>query len=94
MDKNKIFLGAIGVAFVLAAAANAMSPNFYPQHGEDWDIHMDEGDNNRRGNRRYGRGNHGQASVEFNGKTYKCDPESGKVELEHEDGSKTVVTCN
>ncbi|MBL4789976.1 MAG: hypothetical protein JKY60_13370 [Kordiimonadaceae bacterium] len=93
MDKNKIFLGAIGVAFVVAAAANAMSPNFYHQHGEDWDVRINDGDGNRHGNRHYGRG-HGQASVEFNGKSYKCDAETGKVELEHEDGSKTVVTCD
>jgi len=32
--------------------------------------------------------------IEFNGKTYKCDEETGSVTLTHDDGSTTKVVCD
>jgi hypothetical protein len=39
-------------------------------------------------------GGRDSSSVEFNGKDYKCDTETGQVTLTHDDGSETVVICD
>jgi len=90
MNKNHIFVGVIGAALLVAALANVFASE------DDYDgnrhLRVSYGDDHEhRGSRsRSGR----NATIEFNGETIACDADTGQVVLEHEDGSKTTVTCD
>lgn len=86
MNKNQIFIGVLGAALLVAAVANAISPITHESDG--FRVVYSDGSEHKsyRGN--------GHATLEFNGKHYECNRETGSVVLEHEDGSKTTVTCD
>jgi len=88
MNKNTIFLGALAAALVLAAISSRFSDENGDGHG--FSIQYDSDDENGGDN---WRSDGSDNSIEFNGERYKCDPETGKVELTHDDGSVTMVTC-
>ena len=88
MNKNYIFVGVIGAALLVAAIANVISPE--KVGGDHYRIKLShDGEKGSYDRTRRGSG----STVEFNGKHYKCDEETGSVVLEHEDGSTTTVTC-
>jgi len=89
MNKNMIFLSAVGVALVLALLSTAFSDE--TDHHRGISVQFDSDDDHYSG---HSNSDSLNGSVEFNGKRYKCDAETGKVELTHEDGSVTVVTCD
>jgi len=79
MNKNYIFIGVIGAALLVAAIANNFSSDdFYSD--DDFQGSWES--------------SHSGSTVEFNGKSYKCDSDTKSVVLEHEDGSTTTVICD
>jgi len=91
MTKNQIFIGVIGGALVLAALSSAFSGEERYDEGRRFEVSFDHEDGEHRGSRSR---SDSSSTVEFNGKTIACDAETGTVELTHEDGSVTTVTCN
>ena len=91
MNKNQIFIGVIGGALVLAALSSAFSGEERYDDDHRFEMSFDHEDGEYRGPRS---GSGSNSTVEFNGKTITCDAETGTVELTHEDGSVTTVTCN
>ena len=90
MEKNKIFIGVIGGALLLAALSNAFSSEDH--HSDDHMFEISYGDGDRKHGSSSRSGNN--AKIMFNGKSVNCDAETGTVVLEREDGSKTTVTCD
>jgi hypothetical protein len=91
MNKNHIFIGVIVGAIGVAAIGNFISPESAHSGRNGWGMSMDGEDHHRRGSRPH---SGDKSTVEFNGKTYRCNKETGSVELTHDDGSITVVTCD
>ncbi len=83
MNKNIIFVGAIAVAVIIAGLLGTFSDDrsqgTYATVDSSGKVHYSSG------------GNSGN-SISFNGEDYSCDKGDTHV-FEHEDGSKTTVTC-
>jgi len=88
MEKNKIFIGVIGGALLLAALGSMLSSEDDHGNGHMFEVSFDHED----GQHRSRSGN--KTTILHNGKTMKCDPETGTVVIERDDGSKTTVTCD
>ena len=90
MEKNKIFIGVIGGALLLAALSNVFSSEEHQSGDHMFEMSMDDDDRQHRSHSRSGK----NSSIRFNGESISCDAENGTVVLEREDGSKTTVTCD
>ncbi len=96
MNKNMIFIAVTGGALVLAVLASLISGEEHDADHPDGDRHrlrINMGDQDGSHHRSRSQRNR-QSSIEFNGKTYQCDEETGFIILEHEGGQKTKVICD